>query len=77
MLPSAPGPADSPYEQFRQVMAESGVTEDEVRKVVVDKGYYAENVPIREYSAKFITGWLIKYWPQIVEIIDNGRSARS
>ena len=76
-VPSAPEPAGSPYEQFRQIMAESGVTEDEVRKVVVDKGYYAENVPIREYSAKFITGWLIKYWPQIVEIIDNGRSARS
>lgn len=75
--PSAPEAADSPYEQFRQVMAESGVTEDEVRKVVVDKGYYAENVPISEYSAKFITGWLIKYWPQIVEIIDKGRSARN
>ena len=74
--PPAAEPEESPYEQFRQVMAESGVTEDEVRKVVADKGHYAESVPISEYPAKFISGWLIKYWPQIVEIIDNGRSAR-
>ena len=52
------------------------MTEGEVRKVVADKGHYAESVPISEYPAKFISGWLIKYWPQIVEIIDNGRSAR-
>jgi hypothetical protein len=68
---------DTPYEQFRQVMAESGVTEAEVRKVVSDKGHYPETVPVSEYPAKFISGWLIKYWPQIVEIIDNGRSARN
>ena len=74
--PPAAEPEESPYEQFRQVMAESGVTEDEVRKVVADKGHYAESVPISEYPAKFISGWLLKYWPQIVEIIDNGRSAR-
>ena len=74
--PPAAEPEESPYEQFRQVMAESGVTEDEVRKVVAGKGHYAESVPISEYPAKFISGWLIKYWPQIVEIIDNGRSAR-
>ena len=67
----------TPYEQFRQVMAESGVTEAEVRKVVSDKGHYPETVPVSEYPAKFISGWLIKYWPQIVEIIDNGRSARN
>ena len=74
--PPAAEQEESPYEQFRQVMAESGVTEDEVRKVVADKGHYAESMPVSEYPAKFISGWLIKYWPQIVEIIDNGRSAR-
>ena len=67
---------DSPYERFRQIMAESGVTEDEVRKVVADKGYYTKSMPISKYPAKFINGWLIKYWPQIVEIIDNGRPSR-
>ena len=75
--PPSGEPEDSPYERFRQVMAESGVTEDEVRKVVAEKGHYAESVPVSEYPEKFISGWLIKYWPQIVELIDNGHSARN
>ena len=54
-------------------MAESGVTEEEVRKVVADKGHYAVTVPVSEYPAKFISGWLIKYWPQITEIIDAAK----
>ncbi len=66
---------DSAYDRFRQIMAESGVTEDEVRKVVASKGHFAENVPIEQYGDKFITGWLIKYWPQIVELIDAAKKA--
>lgn len=75
--PPSADPEDTPYERFRQVMAESGVTEDEVRRIVADKGHYAESIPVSEYPEKFISGWLIKYWPQIVELIDNGRSARN
>ena len=71
--PVPSGPEDSVYDRFRKVMAESGITEDEVRKVVADKGHYAETVPVSEYPEKFITGWLIKYWPQIVELIDANR----
>ena len=76
-LPAPPSadPEDSPYDRFRQIMAESGVTEDEVRKVVASKGRFAENVPIEQYGDKFITGWLIKYWPQIVELIDAAKAA--
>lgn len=47
------------------------MTEDEVRKVVAQKGHYTEDVPIGEYSDKFIEGWLMKYWSQILEIINN------
>lgn len=76
-VPPSAYPEDSAYDRFREVMAESGVTEDEVRKVVASKGHFAENVPIEQYGDKFITGWLIKYWPQIVELIDAGKNARN
>ena len=59
------------------LMAESGVTEDEVREVVVSKGHYTAEVPVAMYGEKFITGWVIKYWPQILEMIDAGKSARN
>ena len=75
--PPSADPEDSVYDRFCQLMAESGVTEDEVRKVVADKGHFAIDVPVARYGDKFISGWLIKYWPQIVEIIDAGKTARN
>ena len=75
--PPSADPENSVYDRFRQLMAESGVTEDEVRKVVADKGHFAIDVPVARYGDKFISGWLIKYWPQIVEIIDAGKTARN
>lgn len=62
---------DSAYDRFRQLMAESGVTENDVRKVVAMKGHFPEDTPIKDYGDSFITGWLFKYWPQITEIIDR------
>ena len=75
--PSAAEPEDSAYERLRYIMAESGVTEDEVRRVVAAKGHFAEDVPVAQYGDKFINGWLIKYWPQIVELIDAEKSAQN
>lgn len=68
---------ESVYDRFRQLMAESGVTEAEVRKVVASKGHFPEEIPIDQYGEKFISGWLIKYWSQIVELIDNANATKN
>ena len=73
----SPEPEESVYDRFRQLMAESGVTETDVRKVVASKGHFAEEIPIDQYGEKFISGWLIKYWSQIVELIDNANAAKN
>ncbi len=76
--PEKKKPAASPekdayaYEKLREMMGEAGVTEEDVRKVVVSRGHFNENVPVSEYGDKFITSWIIRYWPQIIEIISNG-----
>ena len=76
--PTSSEPEDySAYDRLKMLMAESGVTEDEVREVVVSKGHYTAEVPVAMYGEKFITGWVIKYWPQILEMIDAGKSARN
>ena len=76
--PTSSEPEDySAYDRLKMLMAESGVTEDEVREVVVSKGHYTAEVPGAMYGEKFITGWVIKYWPQILEMIDAGKSARN
>ena len=50
------------------------MTDAELQKVVADKGHYAADAPIDTYSEKFISGWLIKYWPQILNLINAGRT---
>lgn len=67
---------EKPIGRLLALMAEANVTEAELRQVVADKGHYSADVPVDEYSDKFITGWVIRYWPQILNIINNGRKGQ-
>lgn len=58
------------------MMAESKVTEAEVRQVVAGKGHYAVDTPVSAYPEKFVSGWLIKYWPQVTELVNAHRAAQ-
>ena len=66
--------AVKPIDRLRSLMTEANVTDAELQKVVADKGHYAADAPIDTYSEKFISGWLIKYWPQILNLINAGRT---
>ena len=67
------GDAVKPIDQLRSLMVEADVTEAEIQQVVAAKGHYAADVPVNAYSEKFICGWVIKYWQQILDLINNGR----
>ena len=71
-VPSTP---TSPIEEVKALLSKDGITEDELRKFVASKGHYEENVQISQYSDKFLTGWVIKYWSRIRDIIKNNNSA--
>ena len=60
---------EKPLVRLQKMMKEAGVTEDQIRTVVAEKGHYPKEAEIETYSDKFITGWLIKYWPQVKELI--------
>ena len=62
-----------PIDKLRSLMEKIEATDTEVQQVVSDKGHYSADTPITDYSDKFITGWLIKYWPQITQIICTNR----
>lgn len=72
--PSAP--AEKPIDTLRSMMAEANVTEAEIQQVVASKGHYAADVAISDYTDKFLNGWLIKYWPQVLKLIDNARKSQ-
>jgi hypothetical protein len=55
--------------KLTQMINESGITEEALRKVVATKGHYQETEPISNYSDDFITRWIIPNWKKIVESI--------
>ena len=68
------GKPDSTMEQLKALMEKSGVTEAELQKVVSDKDKYPADTPVSDYDSKFITGWVIKYWDQIMPLIKANRN---
>lgn len=69
-------PAEKPIDALHSLMAKESVSEADIQKVVADKGHYAADAPIESYSDKFISGWLIKYWPQILNLINNSNQMK-
>lgn len=59
---------------LRDLMEEKLVSEDEIQKVVADKGYYPQATPIINYDPDFIKGVLIGAWPQVYAMIEKLRS---
>jgi len=64
----------SPIDTLRKMMADAGVTDEDVQKVVASKGHYDISAPIESYHEHFITGWVIKYWPQILNLINANKT---
>ena len=55
--------------QLRTLITESGISEKDLQKVVATKGHYSADTPIDNYSEKFITGWCLKYFGQIINMV--------
>lgn len=59
--------------KLNTLLTESGVTAEDLQKVVAAKGHYEISVPITDYSEDFITRWIIPNWKKIVEIINKNK----
>ena len=55
------------------LMQANGVTEQEIRMAVSEKGYFPLDTPIANYGDDFINGCLIAAWDQVFEIIKSIR----
>jgi hypothetical protein len=58
-------------EKLNKMIADSGITDVDLQKVVAAKGHYQDSEPISNYSDDFITRWIIPNWKKIVESIKN------
>lgn len=66
-----PTPTEKPIDKLKALMVENEITEEQIQVVVSEKGHFSIDTPIEEYGDKFINGWLLKYWPQIIKMINK------
>lgn len=53
------------------LMNASGITEEQIRRAVSEKGYFPADMPVKDYPPEFINGVLIGAWEQVKAIIDD------
>lgn len=58
---------------LRDLMADKLVSEEEIQKVVAQKGYYPEATPIENYDPNFISGVLVGAWAQVYGMVEKLR----
>lgn len=66
-----PEPAAGIPKALADLMAASGITEQQIRAAVAMKGYFPEDMPISAYPEDFVSGVLVGAWKQIVEFINE------
>lgn len=53
------------------LMLSEKVTEGQIRKAVASRGYYPEDMAVKDYPKDFIEGCLIGGWPQVLKMIND------
>ena len=60
-------------EKLAPLMSANNVTPEELQAVVGKRGYFPEDMPIRDYPADFVEGCLVAAWPQVLQMILDNR----
>ena len=69
--PALSTPATGIPQNLADLMAASGITEQQIRAAVATKGYFPEDMPISAYPEDFVSGVLVGAWSQIVDFINE------
>ena len=76
LQPQVPLAEETSVDLFRGILKERGVSEEEIRQVVAARGKYTLETPIDDYPDEFLYGYVIRYWDQIFDIIQQNRKAK-
>lgn len=60
-------------QSLKDLMNQSKVSEEEIRFVVSQKGYFPEDTPITNYPPEFINGCLVAAWQAVFGMIQENR----
>lgn len=59
--------------QLRAMMSANAITPAELQRVVGDKGYFPEDMPVWDYPQDFIDGWCLPNWERILNVVQSNR----
>lgn len=59
--------------KLKTLVNESGVTLENVQKVVAEKGHYVIAATVEDYTDDFIARWIIPNWKKIIERINENK----
>lgn len=60
-------------EKLAPLMSANNVTPEELQAVVGQRGYFPEDMPIKDYPMDFVEGCLIAAWPQVLQMVLDSR----
>lgn len=52
-------------------MDQAGIREEEITQLVAQKGHFPPETHMDQYPERFVRGWLMRNWQQVVETITN------
>lgn len=58
-------------DNLRALMVANKVEEADIRKAVAQKGYFPEDMPIRDYPQDFVDGCLVGAWDAVYEMVKD------
>lgn len=61
-------------EKLAPLMSANNVTPEELQHVVGERGYFPEDMPIKDYPMDFVEGCLIAAWPQVLQMVLDSRN---
>ena len=56
---------------LKEWMEQAKISPEMIQTLVAQKGHFPKEKPIEEYPEKFVRGWLMHNWSQVVTTIQN------
>ena len=72
-IPIEPKIPENLPQSLKDLMKNNSVSEEEIRFVVSQKGYFPEDTPITNYPPEFINGCLVAAWGAVFGMIQENR----
>lgn len=58
---------------LKDLMLKDDIGEWDLRTLIGAKGYYPEDMAITDYPDEFVNGWILKFWPNIIDSVTKMR----